>query len=113
MYLGFSSSANTVEPSTKSTEPTNRPIYEVSQPKQPQSVHYIPQKIYLRVADMTGEVFKKAKNIVDIFNEGSVKVIFYDSSTSKYSEYSEKMFYSEYAINELKKLIGSDNVVLK
>ena len=72
-----------------------------------------PQKIYLRVPDMSGEVFKKTKNMVDIFNEGTVTVIFYDSSTAKYSEYSEKMYYSEYAIKELKEIIGEDNVVIK
>ena len=72
-----------------------------------------PQKIYLRVPDMTGDIFKKAKNIVDIFNEGSIRVIFYDGECKKYSEYSERMFYSEYAINELKKLIGEENVVVK
>ena len=73
----------------------------------------MPQKIYLRVPDMSGEIFKKAKNMVDIFNEGTIKVIFYDSSTAKYSEYSERMFYSEYAIRELKGIIGEDNVVVK
>ena len=73
----------------------------------------MPQKIYLRVPDMSGEVFKKAKNMVDIFNEGTVTVIFYDSSTAKYSEYSERMFYSEYAIKELKGIVGKDNVVVK
>ncbi len=73
----------------------------------------MPQKIYLRVPDMSGEVFKKAKNMIDIFNEGTVKVIFYDSSTEKYSEYSERMYYSEYAILELRKIIGDDNVVVK
>ena len=62
---------------------------------------------------MSGEVFKKAKNMVDIFNEGTITVIFYDSSTAKYSEYSERMFYSEYAIKELKGIIGEDNVVIK
>jgi DNA polymerase III alpha subunit len=72
-----------------------------------------PQKIYLRVPDMSGEVFKKAKNMVDIFNEGTITVIFYDSSTAKYSEYSERMYYSEYAIKELKGIIGEDNVVTK
>ena len=73
----------------------------------------IPQKIYLRVPDMSGEAFKKAKNIVDIFNEGTIRVIFYDQSTAKYSEYSERMFYSEVAIKELKKILGDDNVVVK
>ena len=79
----------------------------------PREANATPQKIYLRVPDMSGEVFKKAKNMVDIFNEGTITVIFYDSSTAKYSEYSERMFYSEYAIKELKGIIGEDNVVIK
>ena len=73
----------------------------------------MPKKIYLRVPNMSGEIFKKAKNMVDIFNEGTVAVIFYDSSTAKYSEYSERMFCSEYAVKELKKIVGDDNVVIK
>ena len=72
-----------------------------------------PQKLYLRVPDMSGELFSKAKNMVDIFNEGTVKVIFYDNSTCKYSEYSERLNFSEYTISEFKKLLGEDNVVLK
>ena len=62
---------------------------------------------------MSGEAFKKAKNMVDIFNEGTIRVIFYDQSTTKYSEYSERMFYSEVAIKELKKILGDENVVVK
>ena len=113
MYLGFSSSAGSAVSAPKAQEAAQAsyPVHSVHASEKDQ--HVLPQKIYLRVSDMTGEVFKKAKNIVDIFNEGTMKVVFYDSSSSKYSEYSEKMFYSEYAINELKKLIGSDNVVLK
>ena len=79
----------------------------------PQKQATTPTKIYLRVPDMECEKFKYAKNLVDIFNEGSLSVIFYDSSTKKYSEYSEKMFYSEYAISELKKLLGEENCILK
>ncbi len=73
----------------------------------------LPTKIYLRVADMQNEMFLKAKNIVDIFNEGSMRVIFYDMSTQKYNEYSERMFYSQYAIGELKHILGDNNVVEK
>ena len=62
---------------------------------------------------MSCEAFKKAKNMVDIFNEGTIRVIFYDQSTAKYAEYSERMFYSEVAIKELKKILGDDNVVVK
>ncbi len=79
----------------------------------PQKQATTPTKIYLRVPDMECEKFKYAKNLVDIFNEGSLTVIFYDSSTKKYSEYSEKMFYSEYAISELKKLLGEENCIVK
>ena len=70
-------------------------------------------KLYIRVPDMSTTAFLKAKNIIDIFNEGSIRVIFYDSSLSKYSEYSERMFYSEYAINEIKKILGDENVICK
>lgn len=71
------------------------------------------KKIYIRVPDMIGPAFLKSKNIIDIFNEGSIRVIFYDNSLSKYSEYSERMFYSEYAINEIKKILGDVNVICK
>ncbi len=108
MYLSFYGAAQ--------SNPTPEPA-RVSTPKSPEPrvtmARQQPQKLYLRVPDMSGEVFLKVKNMVDIFNEGTVKVIFYDSSTAKYSEYSERMFYSEYAISELKKIIGDDNVVIK
>jgi len=73
----------------------------------------VPTKVYLRVEDMKNEKFLKAKNFVDIFNEGQVKVIFYDISTKKYQEYSEKLNYSEYAVNSLKRILGEENVVFK
>lgn len=103
MYLSmYSANAPTATP-TKIAAPAAKAV----------ETHSVPQKIYLRVDDMQGETFMKAKNLVDIFNEGSIKVIFYDRSTSKYSEYSERMFYSNYAISKLKKMLGNDNVVLK
>ena len=108
MYLSMSNTAN------KSAEPSPKEYASQPEIKSRESTRPIlPQKIYLRVPNMSGDVFKKAKNMVDIFNEGTITVIFYDSSTAKYSEYSEKMFYSEYAIRELKKIIGDDNVVTK
>ena len=77
------------------------------------SVTQKPEKLYLRVDDMICQKFLKAKNIVDIFAEGSVRVIFYDSSKKTYSEYSEKMYYSKRAIAELEKILGKENVILK
>ena len=117
MYLsmyGMSGAANTNVPqatvSQSATTKTSAPRSDVPRESERQPT---PKKIYLRVPDMSGEVFKKAKNMVDIFNEGTVTVIFYDSTTAKYSEYRERLFYSEYAVNELKKIIGDDNVVVK
>ncbi len=90
----------------KNTAPTSR---ETTQQAQRQT----PTKIYLRVPDMECDKFKYAKNLVDIFNEGTLTVIFYDESTKKYSEYNQKMFYSEYAISEIEKVIGKGNCVVK
>ena len=73
----------------------------------------MPSKLYIRVPDLIGDVFKKAKNTVDIFNEGNVRVIFYDSSTKKYSEYSERLSYSKYVHNVLSNIVGENNVVTK
>ena len=49
---------------------------------------------------------------MDIF-EGPVKVIFYDSSSSRYINYSSGIAFSEYIYNELVGLIGKENVVVK
>jgi len=108
MYLSLYASANQTQ---NSAVPSPNVLTRKSTTTK--EAHIVPQKIYLRVPDMIGNEFIKAKNMVDIFNEGTIKVIFYDGSTSKYSEYSERMFYSNYAIGELKKLLGDDNVVIK
>ena len=117
MYLsmyGMGGAANTSAPQATVSQSAS-PKASASRASVPRETEgrATPKKIYLRVPDMSGEVFKKAKNMVDIFNEGTVTVIFYDSTTAKYSEYRERLFYSEYAVNELKKIIGDDNVVVK
>ncbi|MBQ8408705.1 MAG: DNA polymerase III subunit alpha [Clostridia bacterium] len=109
MYLSLYASANQTNPATAQAAKAVKP----ADPKATPAPRLVPQKLYLRVPDMSGEMFLKAKNMVDIFNEGTIKVIFYDSATAKYSEYSERMYYSEYAISELKKIVGDDNVVIK
>ena len=113
MYMGTSSS-------TPAPAPTPAPTparAEQAKPSVARSTstqsNVTPSRIYLRVPDMSGEAFKKAKNMVDIFNEGTIRVIFYDQITSKYSEYSERLFFSNVAVKELKKILGDDNVVLK
>ncbi len=106
VYLSAYTSAQPTKPAEPAqTTPKTAPV--------PQKQAIAPTKIYLRVPDMECEKFKYAKNLVDIFNEGSLSVIFYDSSTKKYSEYSQKMYCSDYVISELKKLLGEENCILK
>ena len=69
-------------------------------------------KIYLRVPDIKGRQYLKAKNIVDIF-EGNVKVIFYNSETSQYINYATGLMATEYIVNELRSILGNENVVLR
>ena len=111
MYMSMYMGSDTSEPTPVQPVRTEMQNPTATQAQRTQST--IPQKIYLRVPDMSGEAFKKAKNMVDIFNEGTIRVIFYDQSTTKYSEYSERMFFSKVAISELKKILGDDNVVVK
>ena len=70
------------------------------------------KKLYLRVSDFSCREYLKAKNIVDIF-DGNVKVIFYNRSTSSYSEYHGRISATTYIISELSELLGEENVVLK
>lgn len=71
-----------------------------------------PSRLYLRVPDMEGELFRKARNLVDIF-EGNVPVIFYDASDKKYHAYSVFADADAFVVGELKKLLGDGNVIGK
>lgn len=69
-------------------------------------------KIYLRVPDFNCREYFKAKNIVEIF-DGDIKVIFYDSSTSKYVNFPMGVNVTEYILSELRSILGKENVVMK
>ena len=69
-------------------------------------------KVYIRVPDFNCELFKKARNIVEIF-EGDKKVIFYDSSNSKAVNFPLGIDATPYVISELISLLGKENVVPK
>ena len=71
-----------------------------------------PTKIYLRVEDLQCEGYKKAKNLVEIF-EGEVAVVFYDNSTKQYHASGLSFDATEYTVSQLSELLGAENVVLK
>jgi DNA polymerase-3 subunit alpha len=71
-----------------------------------------PAKVYLRVPDLQSELYRKARNLVDIF-EGSVPIIFYDTSRSIYQPYEHGLDATDFVLNELVFLLGKENVVPK
>ena len=117
MYTGTAQPTQEITANADKAQETMRSLYssakEIKKTSEPPREKTIPSKVYLRVPNMSCREFLKAKNIIDIFNEGTIRVIFYDQSTAKYSEYSERMYFSKVAISELKKILGDDNVVMK
>ena len=70
------------------------------------------KKVYIRVPDFNCDIFKKARNLVEIF-EGNIRVIFYDSSRSQAVNFPQGIDATPYVISELVKLLGQENVVPK
>lgn len=85
---------------------------KAQQVKEDKKESTISSKIYLKVSDLKCKEYQKALNVVDIF-DGNTKVIFFDASCSKYIAYSNGVDASQFVVNELKRILGKDNVVLK
>ncbi len=93
------------------------PIPTVSSPQKSEAppsrtVSAPPSKVFLRVPDLQGVPYQKARNLVDIF-EGNVRVIFYDTARSTYVPYDHGLDATEFVLNELVALLGRENVVVK
>ena len=75
-----------------------------------------PKRVYLRVdkADESDSGFRKALNLVNIFCDGMSEVVFYDKSKSEYIKLNGvRLMATGFVVNELKELLGDENVVLK
>ena len=68
--------------------------------------------LYLRVPSLSDPKWKKALNILEIF-EGELPVSVYDASTAAYQKLSLGFDCSDYTLNELISILGKENVVLK
>ncbi len=69
--------------------------------------------VYLRVASVGADTFKRSVAMVDIFS-GDCKVVFYDISTGKYTKISDRgICPSDFVVRELIEILGSENVVLR
>jgi hypothetical protein len=61
---------------------------------------------------MSGELYLRAKNLVEIF-EGEIPVIFYDSSSASYVPSGLGIDITNFVLGELSALLGKENVVPK
>ena len=92
--------------------PTTKPAPPREAQSQKTSTPSNISRIYLRVPDFQCKQYLKAKNIVDIF-DGNVKVVFYNSLTAKYTDYTQGLAVSAYVLSELEDILGKENVVPK
>jgi len=70
-------------------------------------------KLFLRVPDMKCSAYKRIRGIISIF-EGKIPVTFYDNSKQRYITVNDlKVDANEFVLNEMRELLGEENVVLK
>ena len=67
-------------------------------------------KLYLRLPDLTGELYHKAINLLEIF-DGETPVFLYDSSKASYLPYRGGACADAFLLSELRTLLGEENVV--
>ena len=71
-----------------------------------------PKKLYLRVPDRQGMVYRKALNLVEIF-EGGFPVVWFDSTDRTYHASSRGLALTDFVLEQLIALLGKENVILK
>ncbi len=71
-----------------------------------------PKVIYIKVPSRDSFEYKKAENLVDIF-DGNLRTVFYYSDTKEYVDYSHGCDPNRTLISELKALLGDGAVVIK
>lgn len=99
---------NRVPVSPVSAQPQPQPTLDTGSP--------MPSRVFLRVDSTSGDdkAFKKAENLVNIFCDGTAEVVFYDRSSSEYKKLNGiRLYATPFVINELKTVLGEDNVVIK
>ncbi len=71
-----------------------------------------PKRLFLRVPDRESIEFMKAVNLIDIF-DGYTQVVFYRTDEKSYFTYSSGIALSDFVVNELKSILGEDNVIYR
>ena len=70
------------------------------------------KKLYLRVPDTEGILYRKAVNLAGIFDEGLlVPLVFYNSATKTYEPHEKGIALSPFVMQQLIDLLGKENVI--
>ncbi len=86
---------------------------EASAPQKPVSaMPKTPKILYLRVPSFASAEWKKASNLLGIF-EGTLPVSVFDASSKSYHKQEMGFDCTPYTVGELQKILGAENVVLK
>lgn len=70
------------------------------------------RKVYLRVESENSGTYRRAKAICEIF-DGNIPAIFYSSERKEYLTPSVPVNLTKFVLDELKEVLGSENVVVK
>ena len=80
--------------------------------RKPETVRSAPKRLFLRLPDREDLLWKKARNLIEIF-EGGFPVAFYDAAEKQYDFQMPSVELSAYLLGELRALLGEENVILK
>ncbi|MBR2722570.1 MAG: DNA polymerase III subunit alpha [Clostridia bacterium] len=70
------------------------------------------RRLFLRVPDKRGMLYRKAENLLRLF-DGEFPVFFFDASNREYDKTPVGVALSPYVLEELISLLGEENVILK
>ncbi len=80
----------------------------------PAAANSVPKKIFIRLPDLTGSIYRKVMLLCEIFCEGDCEIVLYDGANEKYTRVSGlRLYASEFVIRELQLLCGGENIVLR
>jgi DNA polymerase-3 subunit alpha len=92
------------------TEP--KPAVAPDSQKPRESVQGRAGKLYLRLPDSHGRLYRKALNLVEIF-PGNIPVVFYDGESKSYRALRGGVALTDYLMSEFVRLLGEQNVIFK
>ena len=96
----------------RETENKQEEVKQVPAKREAVPVSQAPKKLFLRLPRRGDVLWKKAFNLIEIF-EGDFPVAFYDASEKGYDFQIPTVNLTGYVLDELRSLLGEENVILR